>query len=180
MTGAGADEPRWLDDEEQEAWLTLVSLIIRLGPALDAQLRRDAGLSHFEYGVMSALSEAPDRTLRMSELATLAEGSLSRLSQVVSRLEHRGWITRSPDPGDGRFTLATLTEEGWLVVVATAPGHVEEVRRLVFDRLSQAQVRQLTAIGQRIMSAIDPEDRCLPGVRWTPRPRGSTAGPGCG
>jgi DNA-binding MarR family transcriptional regulator len=155
------DEPRWLNAEERLAWLTLGSVTMRLLPALDAQLRRDAGISHFEYQVMAALSEAPEHTLRMSELAVLAEGSLSRLSQVVARLEEKNWVRRTPDPADGRYTLAILTDHGWDKVVAAAPGHVNEVRRLVFDPLTKAQTNQLTTIGQRIMRAIDPDDRCL-------------------
>ena len=154
-------EPRWLQADELQAWLTLVSVTMRLLPALDAQLRRDAGISHFEYTVMAALSEAPERTLRMSELAALAEGSLSRLSQVVARLEKQGWVRRTPDPADGRYTLAILTDAGWDKVVATAPGHVNEARRLVFDRLTRSQTQQLTTIGRRILAAIDPDDPCL-------------------
>jgi DNA-binding MarR family transcriptional regulator len=103
---------------------------------------------------------SPERTLRMSVLAALAGGSLPRLSQVVGRLEKRGWVQRSPDPANGRYTLAILTEEGWAKVAATAPGHVAEVRRLVFDPLTKAQSRQLREIGRRIMRAIDP-DPCL-------------------
>ncbi len=154
-------EPPWLDAEERQAWVTLVSLLMQLGPVLDAQLRRDAGISHFEYTVMSVLSEAPDRTRRMSELAALAEGSLSRLSQVVARLEGKGWVRRTPDPTDGRYTLAILTDAGWDMVVATAPGHVAEVRRAIFDPLSRGQVRQLTTIGQRILGAIIPDEERL-------------------
>src|SRR5215472_1884081 len=154
-------EPRWLDPDERLIWLALGSVLIRLPGALDAQLQRDAGISHFEYQVMAGLSEAPGRTLRMSVLAMLAEGSLPRLSQVVSRLEKRGWVRRAADPCDGRYTLATLTDEGMAVVTATAPGHVEEVRRLVFDPLTKAQTRQLRDIGRRIMQAIDPDDPCL-------------------
>jgi DNA-binding MarR family transcriptional regulator len=149
-------EPRWLDGEERQAWRALISLMMRLEPALDAQLRRDAGISHFEYIVLAMLSEGPERTRRMSELAVLAEGSLSRLSQVVARLENRGLVRRAPDPDDGRYTLATLTEEGFAALVAIAPGHVAEVRRLVFDPLTKAQVRQLTAIGHRIVRAVAP------------------------
>jgi DNA-binding MarR family transcriptional regulator len=154
-------EPRWLSSEERQTWLTVVGVMMRLPGALDAQLQRDAGLSHFEYLVLAGLSEAPERTRRMSDLAGFAESGLPRLSQVVGRLEKRGWVRRSPDPSDGRITLATLTEEGWEKVVQTAPGHVEAVRTLVFDPLTKAQVRQLTDIGQRIMRAIDPDDRCL-------------------
>jgi DNA-binding MarR family transcriptional regulator len=97
----------------------------------------------------------------MSELATQAEGSLPRLSQVAARLEQRGWVRRTPDPADGRYTLATLTDLGQAKVTEAAPGHVQEVRRLVFDPLTKAQSRQLREIGRRIMRAIDPDDRCL-------------------
>jgi DNA-binding MarR family transcriptional regulator len=155
------DEVRWLTEDEQEAWLALVSVLIRLPHALDAQLVRDAGLSHFEYAVLSGLSQAPEKTLRMSDLAGITEGSLPRLSQVVARLEKRGLVRRTPDPADGRYTLAILTAEGWVKVVATAPGHVAEVRRLVFDGLTQRQVGQLGDIGRRIMRRIDPTDRTL-------------------
>jgi DNA-binding MarR family transcriptional regulator len=157
------DEPRWLDTEERETWLGLVGLLIRLPAALDAQLQRDAGLSNFEYQVMAGLSESPGRTLRMSVLAVLCEGSLPRLSQVVGRLEKRGWVRRRPDPTDGRYTLATLTDDGWDKVVATAPSHVDMVRRLVFDPLTKAQTRQLRDITRRITRAIDPDGDCPTG-----------------
>ncbi|WP_207838532.1 MarR family winged helix-turn-helix transcriptional regulator [Williamsia soli] len=143
-------EPNWLDDEEMDAWIQVAILVSRLPHALDAQLLRDAQLTHFEYEVLASLSEAPDRTLRMSTLADLANGSLSRLSHVVTRLEKRDWVQRKPCPEDGRFTNASLTEAGWEKVVATAPGYAAHVRRLVVDRLSRAQIRQLTAIGKRI------------------------------
>jgi DNA-binding MarR family transcriptional regulator len=152
-------EPSWLDAEERQAWVALASVLVRLPAALDAQLRRDAGISHFEYQVLALLSEAPGRTLRMSALATMAEGSLPRLSQVVARLEQRGWVRRTPDPADGRYTLATLTGQGRAKVTEAAPGHVEEVRRLVFDPLTKTQSRQLREIGERITRATDPDER---------------------
>ncbi|MEY9835805.1 MarR family winged helix-turn-helix transcriptional regulator [Streptacidiphilus sp. EB103A] len=152
-------EPRWLDAEESRTWLALASTLIRLPSALDEQLRRDAGISHFEYQVLAKLSQVPDRTLRMSVLAIQTEGSLPRLSQVVARLEQRGWVRRTPDPADGRYTLAILTDQGRTKVAEAAPGHVEEVRRLVFDPLTKAQSRQLREIGRRIMHAIDPDER---------------------
>jgi DNA-binding MarR family transcriptional regulator len=156
------EEPRWLDDEERQTWLALVGLMIRLPSALDAQLQQDAGVSHFEYQVMAGLSERRDRTMRMSDLAGLANGSLSRMSHVVNRLEKRGWVHRTPDPADGRYTLATLTEDGWQKVVETAPGHVAAVRDLVFDPLTKTQARQLRDIGMRVLRAIDPDEKCLP------------------
>lgn len=137
-----------------------MGVFMRLPNALDAQLQRDAGLSHFEYSILAGLSEAPQRTMRMSTLATFAEGSLARLSQAVGRLEKRGWVRRGPDPSDGRYTLAVLTDDGWAKIVASAPGHVERVRTLVFDSLTKAQVRQLHEIGRRITTAIDPDNPC--------------------
>lgn len=149
-------EPEWLDDEEMDAWIQVAILLSRLPHALDAQLIRDAALTHFEYEVLASLSEAHDRTLRMSTLAGLANGSLSRLSHVVTRLEKRGWVQRHPCPEDGRFTNAVLTDEGWEKVVATAPGYAANVRALVVDRLTRAQLRQLTAIGRRINGSDTP------------------------
>lgn len=160
-TAQPANEPRWLSEDEQAVWMALGSVVFRLPGVLDTQLQRDAGIGHFEYVVMSVLSESPERTLRMSELAVMAEAMLPRLSQVVARLEKRGWLRRAPDPADGRYTLATLTDSGWDKVVATAPGHVEAVRSLVFDPLTKAQLKQLRQVCRRIMGAIDPEDRCL-------------------
>ncbi len=153
-----SQEPPWLDHEEQQAWITLVSLLIRLPAALDAQLQRDAGISHFEYQVMVCLSQSTNRMMRMSVLAMLVQGSLPRLSQVVSRLEKRGWVRRAPDPDDGRYTLAILTDEGLAKVMQAAPGHVGEVRRLVFGPLNRPQVRQLQQISRRIVRAIDPAE----------------------
>src|SRR5262249_47156384 len=98
----------------------------------------------------------------MSALATQAGGSLPRLSQVVARLEQRGWVRRTPDPADGRYTLAILTGHGQEKVTQAAPGHVQEVRRLVFDPLTKAQPRQLREIGQRITRPIDPDHQPVP------------------
>ncbi|MEV5354907.1 MarR family transcriptional regulator [Streptomyces sp. NPDC052693] len=160
------DEPRWLDDEEQQTWLAMVSMLVSLPAALDAQLQRDAGISHFEYQVLAGLSMSPERTLRMSDLADFAEASLSRLSHTAKRLERKGWLTRSPDPADGRFTLATLTDAGWDKVTATAPGHVAEVRRLVIDPLTKVQAKQVREISRRVSDAIGSQRAC-PSVRPT-------------
>jgi DNA-binding MarR family transcriptional regulator len=150
---SAADQTRWLSPSELEAWLVVVSLFNRLPNLLDRQLQSDSGLTHFEYQVLAGLSIAPDRTLRMSALAQFTDGQLPRLSQVATRLEKRGWLRRQPDPEDRRNTLATITEAGMAKLFAAAPGHVAEVRRLVFDKLTQAQVRQLRDIGQRINPA---------------------------
>lgn len=160
-------EPRWLDDQEMRSWLALVSLFIRLPAALDAQLRHDAGISHFEYQVLAGLSMSDGRTMRMSSLAELADGSLSRLSHTMTRLEKRGWALRTPDPVDGRFTVAKLTDDGMAKVVATAPGHVAAVRLHVFDPLTKRQAGQLDAIARRILGTIGPG---LDDPPWMERP----------
>src|SRR5271165_2697065 len=141
----------WLSAQEQAAWRPFVALLFRMPAALDAQLQKDAGISNFEYMVLSSLSEAPGRTLRMSELAAMASGSLSRLSHVVSRLESRGWVRREGCPGDGRFINAVLTDEGWAKVAATAPGHVAAVRKLLIDVLSPEDLRTLGSISEHLL-----------------------------
>lgn len=165
-TSGDPPEPPWLDTEEREAWHLLVGIMVRLDAALDAQLRRDAGISHFEYAVLGGLARAPGQTMRLSELAALTEGSLSRLSQVVTRLANRGLVRRMPDPDDGRYTLAILTEDGLDKVVTAAPGHMREVRRLVFDPLTNSQVRQLARIGRRLMHTINPKTEQFREAGW--------------
>jgi DNA-binding MarR family transcriptional regulator len=152
-------QPRWLDRAELDAWMPLGGLLLKLPAALDAQMQRDSALSHFEYLVLAGLSEAPARTRRMSELAALANGSLSRLSHVVKRLEARGWVRREPCASDGRYTNAVLTDDGWAKVVASAPGHVQAVRTLVLDALSGDELVQLGAVARRILDKLEADGR---------------------
>jgi DNA-binding MarR family transcriptional regulator len=153
-------EPNWLDDKQLEAWLRFSGLLIQLPAELDSEMQRGAGLTNFEYGVMAGLSESPNRTMRISTLAGYARGSLSRMSHLIKRLEARGWIRRELDPCDGRYTNAILTDEGYAKVVATAPGHVEVVRRLVVDALNPAQLRQLGDISARLLKRLNPDGDC--------------------
>ncbi|MGY2005090.1 MarR family winged helix-turn-helix transcriptional regulator [Blastococcus sp. SYSU DS1024] len=167
-------EPRWLTDEERVAWVRLAAVLELLPGVLDTQLRRDAGLSHFEYFVLAMLSEAPRRTLRMTSLAARTNATLPRLSHVVRRLEDRGLVQRFPCPEDGRATNAQLTEAGWDKVVDAAPGHVANVRRAVVDALDAEQVRQLAAITEAVLGRLDPD-----GVVMTPhREAGAADAPG--
>lgn len=152
-----ASAPPELTGEDLETWAALATVLEWLPPALDGQLQRDAQLTHFEYGVLYALASAPDGTLRMSVLAGYANSTLSRLSRAATRLESRGWLRRTPDPADGRFTLAVLTDGGRTKVQEATPGHVAVVRRLVLDQLTKSQTRQLRAISQRITRAIRDE-----------------------
>jgi DNA-binding MarR family transcriptional regulator len=146
-----------LDQPEQAAWVRLASMLELLPGVLDAQLRRDAGLMHFEYFVLAMLSEAPKRTLRMSALAAQTNSTPPRLSHVVTRLEERGLVERTPCPGDARATNARLTAAGWRKVREAAPGHVDNVRENVIDALTPLQVRQLADIAEAILNRLDPE-----------------------
>ena len=150
------DEPRWLDDRQLGAWIRFIAVVELLPGVLDSQLRRDSDLSHFEYYVLAMLSEAPDRTLRMTALAARTNATLARLSHVVSRLEARGLVERQPCPGDRRATNARLTPAGWDVVVAAAPGHVATVRDVVVDVLTPEQMDQLGEISAAILRRLDP------------------------
>ncbi|MEU8660646.1 MarR family winged helix-turn-helix transcriptional regulator [Actinoplanes philippinensis] len=145
------DEPRWLTDEQQHAWRQVVEVLVRVPAALEAQLQRDSGLTHMGYLVLMTLSERPDRRLAMSKLAKRASASLSRLSHVVARLEERGWVRRERDAEDGRVQIAVLTDAGWDKVTESAPGHAEAVQQLIFDRLTTAQVRQLTRVAEALL-----------------------------
>ncbi|TPG13292.1 MarR family winged helix-turn-helix transcriptional regulator [Pedococcus bigeumensis] len=150
-------DTRWLDEGERAAWLRLIAVVELLPGVLDTQLRRDAHLTHYDYFVLAMLSEAPDRTLRMTALALRTNATLPRLSHVVRRLEGRDLIERFPCPEDGRATNARLTPAGWDEVVAAAPGHVEAVRSHVLDVLNPAQVTQLQQICDALLTRLDPD-----------------------
>lgn len=148
-------DTRWLDEQQQQAWRRLAAVVLKLPTELDRQLERDAGLSHFEYWVLALLSEAPGRRLRLSQLASQANASLSRLSHVATRLERRGWVRREPAPDDARVTLAVLTDTGLEQVVAAAPGHVRTVQELVFDGLDRQDVADLARVCEVIARRLD-------------------------
>ncbi len=149
---------KWLTEAEVSSWLSVVRLVTWLPWSIDHQLRRDSDLSMVEYQVMARLSQHPERTLRMGLLADLVNSSLSRLSHLVKRLEDRGLVRRQPDPADGRFISALLTDEGFQVLAEAAPGHVAHVRSLVIDVLSPEQLRRLGLSADRVMSRIDTFD----------------------
>lgn len=154
--------PTVLDADELETWSSLATVLEWLPAALDAQLLGDSELTHFEYGILYALSSAPEATLRMSVLAGYANSSLSRLSRAAARLEKRGWMCRTSDPADGRFTLAIITDAGLTKVAQASPGHVRAVRRLVIDPLTTAQMKQLKEISRRILGAVREEEGWRP------------------
>jgi DNA-binding MarR family transcriptional regulator len=145
---------RWLSAAEQEAWRSFVGGAHAFFAAVDAQLQRDAAMPLAYYEILVQLSEAPDHALRMSQLAGATATSKSRVSHAVARLQERGWVRRMDCPTDRRGQIAQLTEEGYAVLVAAAPGHVEQVRRALFDRLSPEQAAQLHTIMDAIRAAV--------------------------
>jgi DNA-binding MarR family transcriptional regulator len=152
---ASAEALRWLDDEQQAAWRAFNGAMAKLRWALECQLQHDAGLSFTEYHALARLSENPGNTMRMSELASVTNASLSRLSHLIKRLELRDLVRREPDPTDGRYTNAILTETGLGLLTASAPAHVAKVRDLVIDALTPAELRQLRAASERILERVD-------------------------
>jgi DNA-binding MarR family transcriptional regulator len=147
-------EPRWLNDEEQRAWRAYIDAVRLFTGEIDRELQRDSGLNHAYYQILVTLSEAPDRTMRMSELAGLTLTSRSRLSHAVARLEEAGWVTRRSCPSDKRGSFAVLTDAGYSVLETAARGHVEAVRRNFFDVLSPSQIRQFGEISAILRDAL--------------------------
>ncbi|WP_159618539.1 MarR family winged helix-turn-helix transcriptional regulator [Ruania rhizosphaerae] len=150
-----AADPQWLSDAERNAWLDLAGLLLRLPGTLDAQLERDSGLSFFEYMVLGMLAEQDGGELQMSKLAVLTNGSLSRLSHVVQRLERQGLVRRTPCPQDRRARHAVLTDEGLARVEAAAPGHVAHARSLVVDAVDAADLEAFGRVAATILDRVD-------------------------
>lgn len=144
----------WLSDQETETWLNIWSFHVWLPTRLEAQLKRDAGISHYDYFALTRLWAADDHALRMSELAAASDMTLSHLSRVITRLERQGAVRRLPDPDDGRSTLAQLTEAGKELLKNAAPGHINEIRRLIFDNLDQDEQKQFGETMRKIVGAL--------------------------
>jgi DNA-binding MarR family transcriptional regulator len=153
---------RWLSAEEQSAWRAFLAAAQTLFSAVEGQLQREYGIPHGYYEILVNLSEAPDRSLRMSQLAEAATSSKSRLSHAVARLEERGWVERLDCPTDRRGQIARLTDAGFAALDAAAPAHVEQVRRSLFDRLTPAQVAQLATISATIAAGERGDAECCP------------------
>jgi DNA-binding MarR family transcriptional regulator len=148
-------ETRWLTEREQVIWRAFMTAFHGLNDQLARQLQREANMPHTYYEILVSLSEAPDRTLRMSELAGIRGSSRSRLSHAVARLEDVGWVRRRDCPTDKRGSFAELTDRGFAALEAAAPGHVTEVREKLFDRLTPEQVEQLGEISKAILGGVD-------------------------
>jgi DNA-binding MarR family transcriptional regulator len=148
------DQPRWLTSTELDTWLNLIQLLLRLPTALDRQLREDSGLPQAYYQILATLNDRPGKALRMTHLARKVGTTTTRLSHAVTTLEQRGWVRRSACPTDKRGQVAQLTDAGVAVLRAAAPGHVTEVRRLVFDHLTDEDVVRLRDITAKLLPAL--------------------------
>ena len=151
------EDSRWLTADEQLAWRTFLTACQTLFSTIDAQLLRDSDIPHGYYEILVRLSETPGRALRMTQLAEASTSSKSRLSHAVARLEERGWVRRADCPTDRRGQIAQLTDEGFAALAAAAPGHVDQVRRSLIDRLTPEQVEQLREISAAIIEGTDPD-----------------------
>jgi DNA-binding MarR family transcriptional regulator len=157
---------RWLTEEEQATWRAFLHATTLLEDHLDRQLQRDAGMPHMYYAMLSTLSEAPGRRMRMTELAEQTKITRSRLSHAVARLEGNGWVRREDCPTDRRGQVCVLTDEGHAELVRIAPGHVAAVRAAIFDRLTAEQKRQLGDISRIIAEGLhQPEGADVPWLR---------------
>ena len=145
VPNSGLSAQPWLTAEQQQTWRAFLAMTATLNTRIERDLQR-AGMPHAYYLILAMLSEAPDRSLRMNQLADLAQASQSRLSHAVARLEAHGWVRRTPAAGDRRGQVASLTDAGHARLVEVAPGHAETVRSAMFDPLTPEQVEQFRAI----------------------------------
>lgn len=147
-------KPRWLTDDQQRDWRAFYYASVRLQEALDRDLLHQFGLPLGYYDIFVRLSEAPERSMRMSELASATRSSRSRLSHAVARLEEAGWVERANCETDRRGQIAHLTEAGLELLIQAAPSHVESVRSYLIDPLTAEQLRQLGEIGRIVYDSI--------------------------
>ncbi|MDX6329087.1 MAG: hypothetical protein QOI83_1470 [Streptomycetaceae bacterium] len=158
--------PRWLNEEEQRTWRAYMASTQLVSDALDRQLQRDAAMPHAYYTLLVWLSETPGRSMRMTDLAERSKITRSRLSHAISRLEQSGWVRREHCPSDRRGQLAVLTDKGFSALEAAAPGHAEQVRTAIFDRLTPEQVTQLGEICRIITQGLQPESGRPADLPW--------------
>jgi len=154
----GMTDAQWLDDREQRAWRGYLRMHARLSVALHRQLQTDSDLSLTDFAVLVQLTDAAESRVRVSDLARALQWEQSRTSHHLSRMQRRGLVRRDECPDDRRGAFIVLTADGRAAIEAAAPRHVQTVRRLVFDQLTQAQVDALAAIADRVSAAIDEQE----------------------
>lgn len=156
----GMARTRWLTPDEERAWRAYRLMRARLDLQLQRDLMRESGLSEADYDVLSNVSEAKDRRVRLKDLATSMLWSPSRLSHHVARMQERGLVVREECESDGRGAFVTLTADGWRTIKAAAPGHVASVRRHLIDLLSASEIETLGRIAEKVVTHLnEPEPR---------------------
>jgi|EndMetStandDraft_8_1072994.scaffolds.fasta_scaffold02186_8 DNA-binding MarR family transcriptional regulator len=149
---------RDLTYDQRVAVARLHALLELLPTALDKELA-PAGVTSFEFTLLEALNEADRHRLRLSALASRTNATLARLSRVVSSLERKGLVLRTPCEEDGRATNAVLTEAGRTVYLESTGLYADAVQRMVLDGLDDAGVDQLASLSFAILSKLDPDRR---------------------
>jgi DNA-binding MarR family transcriptional regulator len=152
-------QARWLNQQEERAWRSLMTMQDGLTEFLDRQLRVRCGLSNPDYQVLAHLSEAPEGRLRSFELGALLRWEKSRLSQHLSRMQNRGLVLRERCETDQRGAVIAITAKGSELIEAAAPQHVADVRDVFIDHLTAAELKTLTAIGDKVrerLTALEP------------------------
>lgn len=145
----------WLNPTEDQTWRTFRRMMTLLPPRIDQDLQADGGLSGPDYEVLSNLSEQPNQTYRLKDLAARLSWSRSRLSHQLTRMQARGLLVKSDDTEDKRGSFATLTPFGLKTITQAAPGHVMSVRNNLIDLLSEEELHLLADIAQRIVTNLE-------------------------
>lgn len=148
-------ETRWLSDDEQRAWRAFITMHVQLSAHLNRQMQRDSDLSMADFQVLVYLTDRHDERVRMFELGRALQWEKSRLSHHLARMQRRGLVAREGCPEDARGTFIVLTPKGKSAIEQAAPGHVDTVRELVFDHLSDDDVKKLREISERVLSQLE-------------------------
>ncbi len=150
-----SSEERWLSADEQRLWRGWLRLNAQLGATLQRELQDDAGLSNPDFEVLVNLTDTEEGRLRVSDLAQRMLWERSRVSHHVTRMERRGMVERVECPSDRRGAFVVITPEGRAAIEGAAPGHVDAVRRLVFDGLRDDDVATMSALVDKLLARVD-------------------------
>jgi len=152
-------EPRWLDEREQRAWRSIRTMQDGLSEYIERQLRAHSGISSADYEVLAHLSEAPEGRMRSNALGKLLRWEKGRLSQHLTRMQKRGLVRREPCPTDQRGAVVVITERGRALIEETAPLHVADVRNVLIDHVTPAELDMLTELGDQVKARLAEIDR---------------------
>lgn len=150
--------PRWLDDEQQQAWRAWLDVNAQLFARMSRELQATSGLSLQDYDVLVALTDVPDGSVRMRDLGVKLQWEKSRLSKHLTRMESRGLVARRECHDDRRGAFIELTDGGLAAIRAAAPDHAAFVKDVFFDGLDRDQVRALTEICAAVLDRLGADE----------------------